>query len=355
MSSASRLVVHAGTHKTGSTAIQRALAAEGAVLADEGFHVIEYDRWMLEVCRAGAVTEALVEKARRAMVGGCRRAAGRTVVVSFEGFAGDARSGYANTGAVASILAEAARGAGCAAEVVVFLRRQDELVESIFLQGVKEGVWSSLEECRRSLGDQPFDWQRWCEHYDRAFGRDRVTVVPYCGGQPGWSSVSAFGSVIGSPHLAASADGDERPNPRYTRTGFEVSRRCSQDLSPAARRVLRDLLTPSSLPPDGLRATGFLSAAECDAMLETYLASNAEVARRWRTDLGVPWTPRRSERSSGPVVDAAAPSAVYDEVATWLSRAAEEIAASRAERRSRRGVPARVGRLVRALSRGRSH
>lgn len=133
-----RIVVHIGTHKTGTTSIQRALYEQRADLSAAGILYPRTDRdrgdrlslrkhgEMSAVARRGR--PQAVERERTALIEEFEASGATTMIVSEEGLSGP----NPNCAEFFKPLAET-----YALEVVCYLRRQDIFVESFFNQVVK--------------------------------------------------------------------------------------------------------------------------------------------------------------------------------------------------------------------------
>ncbi|MBR9765571.1 MAG: hypothetical protein GYB53_19135 [Rhodobacteraceae bacterium] len=153
-----RLILHIGTHKTGTTAIQGWLSGHGAALAAAGWHYGATDRPPHpEIPKHTSLYRALAE--------------GR-----FEGEYSAIRADHAASGQPGLILSEEGLSLPCyhafaplrrlaedyEVTVVGLFRRQDRLMESHWNQLCKQGQTglSLAEFCRR-------DWHRKRREYDR--------------------------------------------------------------------------------------------------------------------------------------------------------------------------------------------
>jgi hypothetical protein len=178
-----RLTIHIGAIKTGSSAIQMflnrnngVLRREGIIVPDEdmklakpvtGDHVFFFDRFQAKdpTAAEGEVMERLSELFN---VAGTRQ-----VVLSAENLA-------EASGVCAAWFESAATRYDT--EVVVYLRRQDDLLVSAWQQwyakvrdDVWDDFWSWLITCVGTLGD----WRAVLEHWERVVGRERMRVRLY--------------------------------------------------------------------------------------------------------------------------------------------------------------------------------
>jgi len=178
------LLVHLGLHRTGSSWLQqrifdgrdgrptsvvpdRAESARRIVLSrEDDFDPPEVRRWLTE--RTTAVVDA-----------------GGVPVLSNERFSGNPHSGWFDADRTIDRLAAVVEDP----RVMVVLRRQQDLIRSLYLQYVRIGGPASLTAYLQSpeTGDHRapgFDpaflrYDRLVDRLDRRFGRDRVLALPY--------------------------------------------------------------------------------------------------------------------------------------------------------------------------------
>lgn len=169
------LFIHIGTHKTGSTAIQRAFRADEKALRKEGLvRLRSCDRIALpslDATELEAMTSSLREEA-----GG---QAGRPMrfLMTSEGFSGDPMTGYADAPVVASRLRAATHGFD--ARIILFLRRQDDFIESWYTQRIHEGRSETFDEFLQLIRLEEMSWLRLAEAYAAEFGRENIIVRRY--------------------------------------------------------------------------------------------------------------------------------------------------------------------------------
>ena len=279
------LLVHLGLHRTGSSWLQqrvfdgregrprqvvpdRAESARRIVLPrEDDFRPEEVRRWI--EARTGEVV-----------------AAGGVPVLSNERFSGNPHSGWFDAERTFARLAEVVEEP----RVLVVLRRQDDLVRSLYLQYVRIGGPASLAAYlqppepgdHRAPGFDPafLRYDLLLDRLDRTFGRERVLALTYdLLHRDPQAFLDRIGAMLGT-RIPAPADARRRV---YASPGF---------VEAACRRRLNFWCTPSSLhraapfrsraiaAPAELLARGVAAAAT--PILETPLARRAGrlVARR---------------------------------------------------------------------------
>lgn len=238
-----RLILHIGTHKTGTTAFQELLREYARELErrdrirpiwlQRGFAVQSFMR--LREYDAAAVEELRLFLQRHARRDGIS-------VVSCEYLSGDRDTMYANRGVIAQMLADATRE--FRVEVCVFFRRQDEFIQSMFAQRTHRGerVDEDVETFARAFDWQLLDWNEFLVPYIEGFGAENVHVYPYDPQlllrQP---VVALLNGRLRSTVLAPVRE------PTVANVGFgpaalAIANRLNPGLGAQGRRVLRDAL-----------------------------------------------------------------------------------------------------------------
>lgn len=176
-----RLVIHIGTHKTGSTAIQRSLVGAREFLLARGILYPKPGRDRLaghgELARgltatSGAPTET---PTHLAFLEELRDTGASVLVISAEGLGSDF-SGRSVAWARAACEELRPREA----RILAYVRPQWEYMESSYAQRVKDGrTWVTFEEYfERGLGDRRYDYSSVFDPWREALG-ERLELRPH--------------------------------------------------------------------------------------------------------------------------------------------------------------------------------
>lgn len=178
---ATRVIIHIGLHKTGTSAIQEFCAQNRNQLLDQaidyteiglhetGHHILshKWPGWLDESSFSEASDSAWDRLADYA-----RADDGKTVLISSENFCGLGNKKYfeESLSFIRDKLSEAK------VEIIAYVRRQDDFAESLFKQGVRgQDFCYSIDEF---IGDLPaiFDYFETFSIWAKYFGKENVSV-----------------------------------------------------------------------------------------------------------------------------------------------------------------------------------
>gem|GEM_PF-1793610 len=281
-----RLVIHAGTHKTGSTAVQSWAALNRMSLRacgvyyprpEQGVSVLRAShREIVDTARDGRGQEdpravaALLERYTTRI----ERSGAPVTLLSAEGLSAIS-NGFAKNFAP---LAERFD-----IQVVIFLRRADAYLEGFYKQKIKLGqplrpFPQHLEaHLPRLARHRQVPLRRWAE----VLGQSAVTVIPYEPAVPGFDVTARLILAAGLPGRVARLPRWDRfaPNPSLTRAQAEVLRRINLTGHTLSARQLRRLRRAVTVP-----GAGYLSAPSRARVLDTVAEADAAICRMFVRD-----------------------------------------------------------------------
>lgn len=274
-----QLLLHIGTHKTGSTAIQRALEDKAKTLLREDIVALPMFPQARDFTFLTERSDALVQSCRAYLLAEDAKLEDpvQRLVMSYEGFCGNPYAGYDNAILNAPMLREITEGFDT--HVVVYLRRQDAFIESLYTQSTHRGQSATFEDFLQRIHDADYDWYRLIDHFAQQFGRERIIVRLYDRSTliHTNSLMESFAEVLGSEEFAA-GDSTYIVNPGYSKQATELARSVNPHLSHKEQKRLRYILQTTMAKKPLEEYTYFNSAAR-QAVLERYADSNARVAR----------------------------------------------------------------------------
>ena len=251
-----KLYFHIGTHKTGSSALQSVFRdtekelrnEKTAYLGAPAYHqsfglATEFDKELVDKYTKDLRTQIKRER----YLFGCNK-----FIVSSEAFSGNANSGYTNAFYIAKMLKNVADRLNINTAVILYLRRQDDFIQSLYTQRIHEGFSYTFDQFMHDKIDiESFNWLKLTEHYKTQFG-DKAFVVKRYGRQylPQKNSlINQFGEIVGSETLK-SYTSTRMVNRSMSRDALEIARIANEYLNDTEKKRLRKLLqkiSPKSL------------------------------------------------------------------------------------------------------------
>ena len=277
-----RLFLHIGTHKTGSTAIQHALQAHVKLLRKHGYALVPRFQAARELMRISCEDPQIIDHARDQFQRSLRyhrKYREDKLIMSWEGFSGDPWAGYTNSEIIAKSLRKITSGLDVT--IIVYLRRQDEFLESLYAQHIQRGYSLSFNEYLDQIKPSYFDWEFLLQNYAKHFGKKNILPRRYHKVfLPTKSSLlDDFSRAIEIPfHLTL--PGNCQRNSSMSRQALEIARLANPHLSPDEQKCLRTLLQESNAK-HLFSGFGFFSSSSRSEFLSRYKASNAFVCTEY--------------------------------------------------------------------------
>lgn len=328
-----RIVLHIGSEKTGTTSIQHWAAANRAALMARGILYpvapgqtaggrVDPNHVGLAIAVAdrarrpdllGMLGLTEPEAMARYIAGLPERLAAEiaasgcdTLLLSNEHLSSRVKTAQ-ETAALRRLLEQATAGRQVSWQVLLYHRRQDEMIQSFYALRVLHGFTEPFRAAAR-VEDPRLDPRPLLASYAAAFGEDAITVRLFdrrrmVGGDAVADLAALLGLDVAAPGFAAPPRENVSPGP----AALELLRLLNAHVPPCvdgranpARRPL--LAAIRALPPEP-RAL-LAPRAELDRFLARYDAVNAEIARRWcgRPD-GVLFDPPEPSEASLPVAE----------------------------------------------------
>lgn len=174
-----KIYIHIGTHKTGTTALQQTLIKKTQELRSKGvkyinlFHFAEAQKLMTltkydESLSAELTTFFNAQKDSHI----------DKYIVCCEYLSGDPKVLYSNNLNVAKILFNALKGFD-EKKIFMILRRQDQFIQSIYTQYLHQGEELPLAHFLNPLKLDHLKWTNFISVYESVFGRRNVSPLPY--------------------------------------------------------------------------------------------------------------------------------------------------------------------------------
>ncbi len=271
-----KLFLHIGSHKTGSTAIQQAFKEGAQGPLGEG--LVRLTECELVARATWDPTEG--DKIIAALRAKISKYPGKRFVMSSEEFSGNPLTGYADASVMASRLRGVTRDFDVT--VIVFVRRQDDFIESLYTQMIHQGSFESFDEFMQKMRPGCMDWQALLESYAQVFGRENMVVRRYHPDfYPGPDCLlKDFCDIVGvNPEVLKQKLNAVR-NQGYSTEAVELARICNPHLDKDHRKMLRKTLQKAS-PKPVFQSYSYLNPEARQQFMTGYVESNEKVRREY--------------------------------------------------------------------------
>jgi len=287
---ATNIIIHIGTHKTGTTSIQSFFKKNQKRLRNDEINYINFDKFSDKIALSKAKGERneLCERLRKFLES--KVEPNFKNFISFEGFSGDVFNCYNNTKEVLETLV-CALPKDSYSKAVVALRRQDEFVQSVYSQFKHEARFAEAEAFVAKVreGDYipGYDWNRMITVTTSLFGE--VKPVPY---DPSISNkitvLNEIGKLLGITDIEKRYGSIDRLNVAFSKSASLLYERIHHCLRTDRQRLLlRQHLQASKYTAKGAEHE-YLNAEEKIRFLRNYRKSNREIGERyWRENYGI--------------------------------------------------------------------
>ncbi|HAC16933.1 MAG TPA: hypothetical protein DCE78_13460, partial [Bacteroidetes bacterium] len=179
--------IHIGTWKTGSSTIQFNLHTVKSELEREGiFYLSKSDKMVVDDAVIRSFTELnhdyiLASRKKLSAILERKRALNPAMrfIASAEEFSGDPFSGFENSGEVARNVFEITKDLNLDIKIIVYLRRQDDFIESLYTQSIHLGGHKTFDEFISDFNEDAFHWDKLLNSYAGVFGKENIIVKRY--------------------------------------------------------------------------------------------------------------------------------------------------------------------------------
>jgi hypothetical protein len=328
------LIVHIGTHKTGTSSLQSFLSRAGERLEANGIRYLQSAR------RAGKAHHELPwsvrgkNNASASVWDEVRRELeanrGKKNVVSSEGFwfadPADVRQHMGEIGDV---------------RIVAYLRRQDKYLQSLYKQAVMGGRRTPFAEWLRFNQDRG-DYLSVIENWANQFGHSAIHIRPYERDGRTIDVVEDFAHFLGIDTGRTEAQrrrrGGQNPSPRREVLAF-IRAFNALDFNVDRDKLLHFLVRRNA---DYVRSLDLLTAAECSAIVSRFAEGNRKLSERYGSDDLGPLFPANTSASPPELwpVESEAYTSMIADVLDVLIGLALDGEVTRGKKKGKRNLPA---------------
>lgn len=275
-----QLFIHIGTHKTGTTAIQSSLKESYKILKKENIYYFPVSKNAIQLMKIKELDDKLIVTCKKELFRFIKNRKNKNlikIIWSFEGFSGDSSTGYENTNKIAESLKIITKDIDT--KIIIYLRRQDEFVESLYTQMIHQGESYDFESFINKFSEKDFNWSNLLNSYSNYYGKDNLIVRKY-----DESYLSANGGIINDFTKILSKNiklnKSLSVNKGYSRDALEIARILNPNLSISEKHLLRSLLRQTSTKQPFENYSYWIDN-EQRLFLEKYSKSNFQVTKEF--------------------------------------------------------------------------
>jgi len=177
-----KIYIHIGTHKTGTSAIQRALQLAEYDMRKENLVYIPHEKSpevILKFVLATSFSSNDISIGKRFFnkwIDSC--ADSSSLVFSHEDLSGNPFDGYKNSYCIAQALREMTKGSEVI--IIVYLRRQDFFVESFYDMRIRGGGHRTFNDFNENvIKGNTLNWHELLKNYAHFFGKENIITHKY--------------------------------------------------------------------------------------------------------------------------------------------------------------------------------
>ena len=272
------IYIHIGTHKTGTTSIQKVLSTYERKSINEEWKYIKSPRCTKNFMTSTQYDITLVNKFKTEIDTAIKKEkSAQKFILSSEALSGNPCNGYLNSDVVSLMLKEATKNYHV--KIIIYLRSQDDFLESMYTQTIHEGGTSNFNTFLSHF-DHPnsLNYDIFLRNFEVSFGLSNLHVQSY-------SHVSKegllkdFSKIIKSELLFKSAP-TTRKNISYSRDALEIARICNSKLNTQQKKKIRKTLQKIMFKEKSESFSFFTHTARITFM-EKYKTSNNGIAKRY--------------------------------------------------------------------------
>ncbi len=281
------LYIHIGTHKTGSSAIQTTISQNlQNHFANKKLGIIEA-KFAAEIMKVTHPNQELITNIIQNYSEQLQKDYNRGMdkyLLTAETLSGDPMTGYLNSSIVAKTLKEVTQKLPYVTEVkiIVFIRRQDDFIESMYNQMIKQGKSYEFDHMLSSYTEDSLNWEKFIHNFEENFGSENIIVRRYGKGfQPTNSSIiEQFYDILGVKEFTLPKQ--QEVNPSLSRSAFEIMKLLNKELDiQNDKSYLRLLLQNASPKKSGDSYTFFQNNDARKTFYEKFASSNKAIAQKY--------------------------------------------------------------------------
>lgn len=285
-----KLYIHLGTHKTGTTSIQKLCYKFSQELKEEDIHIVKHK----EITHKNNFNNHEVSKnelvsSLNVLFKEKLKLPQNKIFLCWEGFSGNLFSGYENRSSVLEVLKESLPGE-IELTLILFLRRQDDFVQSAYSQAIHQGIFEGCSKLLLNTNyNNSLNWFDYVNELREQFPKAKLEIFPYDKMLLKSTSIhSLVGEVIGSNFLMQYRE-ETTSNVGMSTEGAELFESINSNLNAdrASQKLLRRILQANS-NKGVLNEYSYLTYNQKLQLLSNYEDSNKKLAELfWKEKFGL--------------------------------------------------------------------
>lgn len=235
------IYIHIGTHKTGTSIIQKTLIKNQDRLKKEGVKYINlYTFEHAQSIMTLKTHDKLIAKELKQFINSHINDQYTKYIICCEYLSGNPKALYANV-AVISVLLFKALADFTEKKIFVALREQEQFIQSIFTQYLHQAEDISMDVFLDKTKLSNIKWTNFLKSYQSVFGEENVKCIPYDKKVlESKNLINYFGDFSQINALQTMDLGTV--NRGYSAEAMEIAKHCNTSLNPAEQKILRQFL-----------------------------------------------------------------------------------------------------------------
>ncbi|WP_299367903.1 hypothetical protein [Winogradskyella sp.] len=279
------IFVHIGTHKTGTSIIQKILIENPNALKKEGVKYINLHNFKRAavIVKLEAENVSLVEELK-SFINSYIDESYNKYIICCEYLSGNPKLLYQNVLTVAKLLHQSLTEFE-EKKIFVALRKQEQFIQSIYTQYVHQAEDVPIETFLDKTKLEHIKWSGFVEKYRSVFGTQNVTCVPYDKKVLEKKNIlNRFGEFSNVSFLKQVSL--ETLNHGYSKEAMAIAKECNPELSKEEQKILRQILQ-THLSKDVFSKYELLSKEDVDDLDAFFKADNEILFQTYLSGFGI--------------------------------------------------------------------
>lgn len=271
-----KLFLHIGLHKTGTSSIQESLIQNKDNLVKEGIlypnhikifdNILNTDFFNIKLADKCATELENISKSKKNTI--------KKIIISNEAFSGNPFDGYKKLKIIVKYLSKISEK--FETKIILYLRRQDKLIESLYIQSIKDGKTALFNDFIKTLKYDSLNWSNYIKIWMQHFSKNQLIIRMYDKKKfKDGNIVTDFACALESKSLKNDITFYEE-NKGYSQASLEIAQMLNQYLNGYEKRYVRYFLEKIDTKKRHISYT-FYTYKERQKVLSYFKKCNAEL------------------------------------------------------------------------------